>query len=279
MSASHELSHARIPWVAMALTMCCPGLGQLYCGRAARGLVMFGSFAMFGPLVVTMSCIATSTPAFLVFMGCTLIYIGAAIWSAIDAKRIAQRMSGQSYSPRDYNHFAVYVLLSLTGLPYSLGLAYFLRANVMEAFIIPTSSMSPTLIPGDRILTNKLGIGTRSFSRGELIVFRNPENRRQQFVKRIVGLPGDHIEIKEGKLLINGDVQFQAAESSNAAPSKPLNRSTETVPAGSYFVLGDNRGNSHDSRNFGFLSHGEITGVVTYLYWPAKSWSRFGSVK
>lgn len=277
MSAIRESTNARLPWLAMALTMCCPGLGQLYCGRAARGLMMFGSFALFGPLVVGMTFVATSTASLWLFMAGVLGYLIAAVWIALDAKRIAQQMSGQDYSLRDYNHLAVYVLLSLSSMPYSIGLAFFLRANVMEAFVIPTRSMAPTLIPGDRILTNKLGISTRTFSRGDVVVFRNPENRRQNFVKRIAGLPGDTIEIKEGKLFINGESLHRDPD---GAASNPIPKaSTQTVPAGSYFVLGDNRDHSHDSRAFGFLSHGEITGIVTYLYWPAQTWSRFGSVK
>ena len=277
MSTSHEPAHARLSWLAVALTMCCPGLGQLYCGRAARGLVMFGSFALFGPLVVGLSLIATSTASLLLFVACLLAFVGAAIWIAVDTKRIANELRGLDYTLRDYNHLAVYVMLSLTSVPYSIGLAFFLRANVMEAFVIPTRSMSPTLMPGDRILANKLGISTRTFHRGDVIVFRNPENRRQNFVKRIVGLPSDSEEINEHELLINGETQHRVPDS--AALSRPPKVSVQTVPAGSYFVLGDNRDLSHDSRNFGFLSHGEITGVVTYLYWPAKSWSRFGSVK
>jgi signal peptidase I len=276
---SDESSRSRIPWLAMSLTMCCPGLGQLYCGRAARGLILFGSFALFGPLVVGMSFVATSTASLFLFVGCLLMYLGAAVWAAVDARHIAQTLSGQDYTLRDYNHLAVYVLLSLTSVPYSIGLAFFLRANVMEAFRIPSSSMSPTLLPGDRMLTNKLGISTRTFQRGDVIVFRNPENRRQHFVKRIAGLPGDSVEIKAGELLINGETLHQGSEGDNAAQGQPSSLSVQTVPAGSYFVLGDNRNLSRDSRNFGFLSHGEITGVVTYLYWPANSWSRFGSVK
>ena len=137
--------------------------------------------------------------------------------------------------------------------------------------------MAPTLIPGDRILANKLGISTRTIHRGDVIVFRNPENRRQTFVKRIVGLPGDTVEVAERELLINGEVQHRLQK--NATPNPPAKRSKQTVPAGSYYVMGDNRDLSKDSRNFGFLSHGEITGVVTYLFWPGKSWSRFGAVE
>lgn len=276
-SQSHETSNARIPWLASSLSMCCPGLGQIYCGRAGRGLIQFGLFGLFGTSVGTF-LIATMIPSLVLLGGCSWIAVFiVACWSAVDAKRIAMSLKGQDYALRDYNRPAVYVLLTLPSIPYALMLAFLLRATVLEAFVIPTSSMAPTLIPGDRILTNKLGISTRTIHRGDVIVFRNPENRRQTFVKRIVGLPGDTVEVTERELLINGEVQHRLSES--ATPSQPPKVSKQNVPAGSYFVLGDNRGLSHDSRNFGFLSHGEITGVVTYLYWPSKSWSRFGAVK
>jgi signal peptidase I len=165
----------------------------------------------------------------------------------------------------------------LPTIPYAFMLAFLLKATVLEAFVIPTSSMAPTLIPGDRILANKLGIATRTIHRDDVIVFRNPENRRQIFVKRVVGLPGDTVEVTQHELLINGKVQHRLSE--NATPNPPQELSKETIPAGSYYVMGDNRDLSKDSRNFGFLSHGEITGVVTYLFWPSKSWSRFGAVR
>ncbi|MFM9961931.1 MAG: signal peptidase I [Planctomycetaceae bacterium] len=273
----HETSHARIPWLASSMSMCWPGLGQIYCGRVGRGLIQLGLFGLFGPSMGTF-LIATMIPSLVLFGGCLWgVLVIVAYWSAVDAKRIAKSPECQDYSLRDYNRPAVYVFLMLPSIPYALMLAFLLRASVLEAFVIPTSSMAPTLIPGDRILTNKLGISTRTIHRGDVIVFRNPENRRQTFVKRIVGLPGDTVEVTERELLINGEVQHRLSES--ATPNQPPKVSKQTVPTGSYFVMGDNRDLSRDSRNFGFLSHGEITGVVTYLYWPSKSWSRFGAVK
>jgi len=270
-------SNSRIAWLASSLSMFCPGLGQIYCGRAGRGLIIFGMMMLFGPMAVGLSLLATSTSCLVLFGVCLLVLLILSVWSAADAKRIALSLSGQSYMLQDYNRPAVYILLPLTSVPFAVGLALLIKVNLVEAFVIPTSSMSPTLIPGDRILANKIGITTRTFSRGEVIVFRNPENRRQSFVKRIVGLPGDTVEITERELLINGESQHRRPE--NSSESQPPKTSKQTVPAGSYFVLGDNRDLSHDSRNFGFLSHGEITGVVTYLYWPSQSWTRFGEVK
>lgn len=274
---SDETLHTRIPWLASSLSMCCPGLGQIYCGQAGRGLIQLGLFGLFGPSVGTF-LIATMIPSLVVLGGC--IWIGlfiVACWSGVDAKRIAMTLKSQDYALREYNRGAVYALLMLPSIPYAFMLAFLLKATVLEAFVIPTSSMAPTLIPGDRIVANKLGISTRTIHRDDVIVFRNPENRRQIFVKRVIGLPGDTVEVTEHELLINGKVQHRLSE--NATPNPPPELSKETVPAGSYYVMGDNRDLSNDSRNFGFLSHGEITGVVTYLFWPSKSWSRFGAVR
>ena len=270
-------SNSRVPWLASSLSMFCPGLGHIYCGRAGQGLIIFGLMMLFGPLAVGLSVLATSTSWLVLFGVCLLVLLILSVWSAADAKRIALSLSGQNYTLQDYNRLAVYILLPMTSVPIAVGLALMIRANLVEAFVIPTSSMSPTLIPGDRILTNKLGVSTRTFSRGEMIVFRNPANRRQMFVKRIVGLPGDTVEFTDRELFVNNEVQHRLPDGTPETP--PSKVSKQTVPAGSYFVLGDNRDLSHDSRNFGFLSHGEITGVVTYLYWPSKSWSRFGVVK
>lgn len=271
-------SNARLPWVASSLSLCCPGLGQIYCGRAGRGLIHFGLLGLFGPSVGTI-LVATSFPPLVLFGGVLLVlFLSLVCWSAFDARRIAISLSGQEYVLRDFNRMVIYLLLVLASLLYAVGLALLVRANVVEAFYIPTNSMSPTLVFGDRILANKLGVTTRTFIRGDVIVFRNPENRRQIFVKRIVGLPGDTVEFTGRELLVNGVVQHQLSQATPETSGASPQASKQTVPLGSYFVLGDNRNLSHDSRHFGFLSHGEITGVVTLLYWPSQSWSRFGRV-
>jgi signal peptidase I len=85
-------------------------------------------------------------------------------------------MAALEYEPQEYNRPIVYWLMILTLFPYAIGLALFLQANTFSAFYLPTASMSPSLIPGDRVLVNRLRIETMSFSRGDLVVFRNPCN-------------------------------------------------------------------------------------------------------
>ncbi len=101
------------------------------------------------------------------------------VWSMRDAKAIAQGMAAIDYEPQEYNRPIVYGLMIFTLLPYALGLAIFIQSNTVIAYYLPTKDMSPSLIPSDRILVNRLRIETASLSRGDLIVFRNPKNRRQ----------------------------------------------------------------------------------------------------
>uniref|UniRef100_A0A7C2K1E1 Signal peptidase I n=1 Tax=Schlesneria paludicola TaxID=360056 RepID=A0A7C2K1E1_9PLAN len=296
---SSSLSLERKPWVAASLSMLCCGLGQIYCGRAGRGLVLYSLSMMFGPLVVATVLSGSSVIWLVVFLVNLAAVVVVTLWSIFDAHGIAKRMAGQPYEPRDYNHPAVYWLMALVTVPYALGLALFLRANVVEAFAIPSSSMAPTLIPGDRLLANKLGIGARHLERGELVIFRYSANRQQRYVKRIIGLPGDTVELRDGEVILNGQPLKREPIGPSATGDKQLvyewnggrryqiligpdddgvDMSPQTVPDGAYFVLGDNRGQSLDSRKFNAVPHGEIVGVATYLYWPAGNTDRFGVI-
>ena len=305
--------HERRPGVAMSLSMLCCGLGQIYCGDAGRGLILFSSCLLLGPTVVATATRASSTLMLTLFLASLFSVIGISVWSIGDARRRACALRGRAFVPRDYNRPAVYVLMAMTGLPYALGLALFVRANVIEAFKIPTASMSPTLVPGDRILVTKIGLEDRTLQRGDVVVFRNPEDRRQRYVKRVIGLPGETVEIRDGRVLIDGrplpvEPASQDPPGNSTVPGEvpagagtrkteragdteyailddPQERRAEEhlgdspplkIPPWSYFVLGDHRSRSRDSRAFGPVAHGEIVGVVSYIYWPGDIWSRFG---
>jgi len=298
----------RRPAVAMSLSMLCCGLGQIYCGEAGRGLIFASLSLLLGPVVVATASTATSTVMLVLFLVSLVALFGVAIWSIADARRRARAMRGIPFVPRDYNRSVVYVLMAMTGLPYALGLALFLRANVVEAFRIPSASMVPTLVPGDRILVTKLGIAERTLQRGEVVVFRNPQDRNQRYIKRVIGLPGETVEVRDGVILINGEPlktePVPAASPTESPDSKgsgarkiehaggasyvilddpgeqetPRSVAPVTVPLWSYYVLGDHRSRSQDSRTFGTVAHSEIAGVLSYLYWPGDRWSRFGRI-
>ncbi len=141
---------------------------------------------------------------------------------------------------------------------------------VIQAFFIPSGSMEPTLRTGDRILVGKFTYRIWEIQRGDIIVFRYPLNPNKDFVKRVVGLPGERVDIKDGLVMINGkplnEVYPTALPGSDRACAS--NYGPETVPDDALFVLGDNRCNSEDSRFFGFVPIKNVVGRALAVYWP-----------
>jgi signal peptidase I len=141
---------------------------------------------------------------------------------------------------------------------------------VVQAFFIPSGSMEPTLRVGDRILVGKFAYRIGEIRRGDIIVFRYPLNPNKDFVKRVIGVPGERITIKDGLVQINArplkEVYPTALPGEDRACSS--NYGPETVPLVSLFVLGDNRCNSEDSRYFGFVPVKNVIGRALVVYWP-----------
>jgi signal peptidase I len=248
-----------------------------------------------------------STPLLVALLLSLLLVLGVYVYATVDAYRLARR-AGVAYELRDYNHGLIYTLFILVGVSYPAVVLSHLRAHDFEAFLIPSASESPNLLPGDRILVNKVVLRHRPLQRGNVVVFRAPGDRHLFFVKRVVALPGDTVEVQSGRVHVNGKVleldpiprstlgaiqtelEGQVYTESNAgsryqvmlAPPSTSNEKPiedyprQTVAADTCFVLGDNRLRSKDSRQFGFVPLGDLVGVVQYIYCPASVWSRFG---
>lgn len=170
----------------------------------------------------------------------------------------------------------------------ALVLALFIRTFVVQAFKIPSGSMEPTLLIGDHLLVNKFLYGTkipftdikvlplREPERGDVIVFIYPVDPSKDFIKRVIGLSGDKVEVINKKVYVNG----KAVEDPHAhfADNLILPKGSEprdnfgpvTVPQDSLFVMGDNRDRSYDSRFWGFVKKSEIKGKAFIIYW---SWN------
>lgn len=155
----------------------------------------------------------------------------------------------------------------------ALIISFLVRTYVAEAREIPTGSMIPTIKIGDHIWVDKIFYKQGSLERGDIIVFRPPPKagRNDDFVKRIVGLPGDQVEIKGGIVYINGQAQGEDFVKNH---SKDFFGPVE-VPAKSYFMMGDNRPNSLDSRYWGFVPEANIKGRALLIYWPFAHYSWF----
>jgi signal peptidase I len=161
----------------------------------------------------------------------------------------------------------------------ALGLALTIRTFVAEPRYIPSESMIPTLEVGDRLIVEKLSYLGHLPRRGDIIVFAPPPQLQAQgylgdqaFIKRVIGLPGDTIEIKDGHVFVDGGLQ---TESYIAEPPNYL-MSPMVVPPAQLFVMGDNRNNSNDSHVWGFLPQANIVGHACFRFWPLE---RFGGVK
>ena len=142
----------------------------------------------------------------------------------------------------------------------------FVRPFVMEAFWIPSGSMVPTLEIGDRVLVNKFIYRFTEPERGDIVVFRSVDNPDEDLIKRVVGVPGDEIAVRRGRLILNGEPQKEPYTNKNF-PDRSFYART-TVPEGHVFVMGDNRGNSADSRVFGPLPKKNIEGKAFLRFWP-----------
>ena len=160
----------------------------------------------------------------------------------------------------------------------ALILALFIRTFFVQAFKIPTGSMRDTLIEGDRILVNKFVYRFYEPKRGEVIVFKFPQDKKRDFIKRLIGLGGESVEIRDGDVFINGKI---ITEPQTIRQNYYYNREdwdygrsnmVITVPTDSYFVLGDNSAHSSDSRNWGFVSRNDVIGKAFFIYWPPRRW-------
>lgn len=190
-------------------------------------------------------------------------------------------------------------------------LALFIRSFVLQAFKIPSGSMLPTLKIGDHLLVNKFIYGTKipfsdgkrildwkTINRGDIIVFRFPKDRSIDYIKRVIGLPGDRIQVKNKKVLVNNEAvddphaHFTSTTIMSPHAGPRDNFGPVTVPEGKVFVMGDNRDNSYDSRFWGFVDKKDVLGKALIIYWSwdidkslfsldrfaSIRWSRFGDM-
>lgn len=142
----------------------------------------------------------------------------------------------------------------------------------LQSYTVSGESMEPSFENGEWLLVDKLSYRFSSPDRGDVIIFDPPGNSDQPYIKRIIGMPGEYIEIRNGRIYISNDKgDFEYVENTDFDDITSSNKSWE-IPENSYFVLGDNRNNSSDSRAFGSVPEGNIIGRVWIRYWPPSDW-------
>jgi signal peptidase I len=168
----------------------------------------------------------------------------------------------------------------------ALAVAFLLQAFVVKPYRIPSPSMVPTLDPGDRVLVARFMYRFTTPGHGDIVVFKYPLDTRVVFIKRVIGRPGDTLSLHDGHVYVNGVRLHEpylakvAGEPAPTEPAVPIAGSTitqpwsltrpYTVPAGTYFMMGDNRLDSDDSRVWGPVPARDLIGKAFAIYWPPK---------
>ncbi len=163
-------------------------------------------------------------------------------------------------------------------------LALFIRTFVFQAFKIPTGSMEPNLLVGDHIVVNKFVYGpgsgasfilpTTEIERGSVIVFRAPQEPDKDFIKRVVGVGGDKVEVRDGVVLVNDEIVDEPFAHHTSTFGSHRDYGPVQVPEGEYFCMGDNRENSRDSRYWGTVPRRLVKGRAVMVYWSFDAPSR-----
>ncbi len=273
----------RKPWVAAKFSLFCPGLGQLYNGNLRLAMIAF-----------VISTLLTTFSTLVLFEGFSNLVIALSLGIFLDLVlavmgwREAKRLGVVALKP--FQRWWIYLgyAIVLYGLP--TGYGYIIPERFLS-FQIPSESMVPTLLVGDRLVADGWAYWGKDPQRGDIIVFDYPRDPAIKYVKRVVGLPGDEVELKEGELYINQKLveQSRTGEPINSSsgweatlfmeklgdvnhviqrmqPSMNLNFGPVKVPEGKYFVMGDNRDRSSDSRVWGFVDRSAVNAKMRYIY-------------
>lgn len=153
----------------------------------------------------------------------------------------------------------------LQSLLVAVVLAFIIHTFIMQNFRIPSGSMIPTLQIQDYIFASKLSYRFNEPKRGDIVVFKYPKDTTRFFVKRLIAVGGESVALKNSKLYIDGR---QVAEDYLPEGLRFPDYGPVTVPEGNYFMMGDNRNNSSDSRDWGFVTESLIVGKEIFIYWP-----------
>ena len=294
-------------WLAGLLSFLVPGLGQVYNGQETKGLFYYVVLSVWGGLAIGLLCYLLKSPITPMNIGiiCLLALISMIVWILIifESIRTARRISSD-YTLKRYNRWYIYllVILIIRLVDYSVE-TVIVKNKIVKAYKIPAGSMMPTLLMGDHFICDLSYYRSHNPKRGDIVVFKWPMDESKDFVKRIIGIPGDTIQIINDDVYINneklelkfvgkcslkhgigadiyqetlGNVSYQILDQNKRYEYfGPI-----TVPEGEYFVMGDNRDYSSDSRHWGMVKRHQIYGKPAFIYFSLDrkipAWNIFG---
>ena len=291
----------RKPLMAALMSFILPGFGQLYNGEVNRGLLIFIGFTLCSiPLVVMIALYLPSALTLPMLVLTILLSLGLWIYGIADAWDKARKLG--DYTLKSWQTSGAYLLIFLSAMMFILpAMTQYIRANLVESFNIPSASMEPSVMTGDILFANKrynCPQCPEAIKRGDIGIFVYPNNRTQYFIKRIMALPGDRIEVNQQQVFVNGRALARGAleqQGDNVIVTEKLDQAeyqvqwlasdTEgmielVVPPGQVFVMGDNRSATKDSREFGAVPMRDVVGKAQQI-WYSKGeegirWDRLG---
>ena len=262
------MTKKRNPLVAVLFSIFSPGLGFLYVGKPllAVGLPLAG----ISILALTSWTRLILSPVFvLVLMALAIVvWLGATVAAGVIAHRLGEVTLLRSQ--KWYFYIAFIVLSSVTGSVLQEKRGQWFG---YEPYRFPSQSMATTLLHGDFIIANTWKYRSNTPKRGEVIVFRFPKDPSVSYAKRVIGTPGDRIVIKSGVVNVNGEPLEEPYVTSEFNQTSSQGTAAFQVPSNAYFVLGDNRDHSNDSRYWGFVPAENLVGSVEYIWfsWDTKT--------
>ncbi|MDC8758373.1 signal peptidase I [Janthinobacterium fluminis] len=299
----HTTHQARKPALAALMSLVLPGYGQLYNGEVNKAIWLFLTVAGFSQPVLVLAALylpgAAMMPALLLAL---LLTLALWLYGIADAWRTARRLD--NYTPQAWQlsgtYMLVLVLCDLIVLPL---LVNYLRSHQVASYRVPSNSMAPGVLPGDYFFADKrynCPACKQQVRRGDIALFVYPNDRTQIYIKRIIGLPGDHVQIQGTRVSVNGvALTTQAHETDGATATTEqsggrqwqahwnhgtaaLPDADTTVAAGQVLVLGDNRNVSADSRHYGTVPLQDVVGKAHQVWFSSGAegirWSRLGKL-
>ncbi len=309
MQTQPSLIQPRRPLLAASMSLALPGFGQLYNGQLNRAIWLFLIVALLlGPVLMAIALGLAGRWMMGALLAGLLATLGTWLFAIVDAWRGARRRT--DFVARPWQTSGLYALvLALCGLVAIPALTGWMRARQVESFRVPSTSMEPGIMHGDLLFADKRYNcpGCKgAVQRGDIAIFSYPNDRTVYYIKRIVALPGDHVELRGHELFVNGVTTLQPAPAgagqrdtavtegigerrwqvtwgSSAPPGGDGGRSIDlTVPPGHVWVLGDRRESSVDSRQFGPVALPDVVGRAHQVWFSYADgqvrWSRLGQL-
>ena len=289
-SAATPETRPRRVGVALVLSLLFPGWGQIYNGQFRKALWIWGGWVIAGLCAAAVGLPATFPGLLGLLLASVVFYVLICVEAVVHARRL-------SLEPRRFRPNRWYAYLGFVAIVYVLNVSAALmsRTFFFQAYKIPAGSMEPTLLIGDHILVNKIVYGLRmpesivglkppgipygrylfqieAVHRRDIVVFVFPPDRTKDFIKRVIGVGGDTVEVKGKAVYVNGQkldepyAHYEEGESGMSATPRD-DFGPVTVPEGKLFVMGDNRDRSYDSRFWGFVDRSDVEGRALYIYW------------